>query len=66
MPFREAYKQVGNEVENNVFNYTGHLKHTHKGSIGNLCNPEIKRMMDISLEKFKQTDSAYNVLDSSV
>ncbi len=45
-PFREAYKQVGNEVENGAFEYTGQLHHTHSGSIGNLCTAEIKKLMD--------------------
>jgi len=53
-PFREAYKQVGNEVQNNAFKYDGKLAHTHEGSIGNLCNAEIKKQMDLSVAKFKQ------------
>ena len=43
--FREAYRQVGNEVENGTFSYEGDLEHTHEGSIGNLCNVEIREMM---------------------
>jgi len=53
-PFRDAYKQVGNEVENGTFNYTSMLKHSHEGSIGNLCNAEIKKMMEIVLHKIMQ------------
>ncbi len=53
VPFREAYKQVGNEVDNNSFSYTANLKHTHEGSIGNLCNPEIKKLMEAALARFK-------------
>jgi argininosuccinate lyase len=54
IPFREAYKQVGNEVESGTFSHTpAHLAHTHEGSIGNLCNPEIKKMMDATLARFR-------------
>lgn len=45
IPFRDAYKQVGNEVEKGTFNYTGAINHTHIGSIGNLCNDKIRAMM---------------------
>ena len=34
IPFRDAYRQVGNEVHNGDFSYTSKLNHTHKGSIG--------------------------------
>ncbi len=46
IPFRDAYKQVGMDVENGTFAFTGSLHHTHEGSIGNLCNDEIKEVMD--------------------
>ena len=52
VPFREAYKQVGNEVERGTFSYSSNLIHTHEGSIGNLCTAEIKAMMDRGLERF--------------
>jgi argininosuccinate lyase len=42
VPFREAYKQVAEQLENNTFIAENNLKHTHEGSIGNLCNFEIK------------------------
>lgn len=42
MPFRDAYKQVGNEVEQGTFEYAyDGLYHTHEGSTGNLCNDQI-------------------------
>lgn len=43
--FRDAYRQVGNAVAEGTFNYEGKLKHTHEGSIGNLCNDQIKEQM---------------------
>jgi argininosuccinate lyase len=54
IPFREAYQQVGNQIEKGAFNfdYTKGLHHTHEGSIGNLCNDEIRQMMDATLQKF--------------
>lgn len=51
MPFRDAYRQVGNEVENGTFTYTGKVSHTHEGSIGNLCNEEIKDLMTAAAAK---------------
>lgn len=49
VPFREAYKSVGIEVNAGRFNYDGKLCHTHKGSIGNLCTEEIKEKMQKAL-----------------
>lgn len=45
MPFRDAYKSVGIEVNEGKFSFQGELNHTHKGSIGNLCNQEIADKM---------------------
>ncbi|MBC7557033.1 MAG: argininosuccinate lyase, partial [Chryseobacterium sp.] len=40
--FRDAYVKVGNDIENNEFEYDiKDLNHTHQGSIGNLCLEEI-------------------------
>lgn len=46
MPFREAYKTVGMEVNEGKFKFSGQLRHTHPGSIGNLCTKEIKEKME--------------------
>jgi argininosuccinate lyase len=55
MPFRDAYKEIGNQVDNNSFsyNYKKQLNHTHEGSIGNLCNEEIAKEMDKVLASFR-------------
>jgi argininosuccinate lyase len=47
IPFRDAYAQVGNQIEKGEFKYhpSRELHHTHEGSIGNLCNEEIKNQM---------------------
>jgi argininosuccinate lyase len=42
MPFRDAYKQVGRDIEAGNFKYNTNIHHTHEGSIGNLHNPEIQ------------------------
>ncbi|HKK67901.1 MAG TPA: argininosuccinate lyase, partial [Bacteroidales bacterium] len=47
VPFRDAYKQVGLEIENGNFAPdTSSVEHTHEGSIGNLCTDEIKAKMN--------------------
>lgn len=45
-PFRDAYKQVGKEIEEGRFKAPTQLSHTHTGSMGNLCNDEIERGME--------------------
>lgn len=52
MPFRDAYKKVGLDIENGHFTYDTHLQHTHEGSIGNLCNPEIRKQWETVYNKF--------------
>jgi argininosuccinate lyase len=54
IPFRQAYQQVGNDIEKGTFHFdpTQPLDHTHEGSIGNLCNAEISREMDSVLKRF--------------
>ncbi|WGQ07725.1 argininosuccinate lyase [Pedobacter gandavensis] len=64
VPFREAYKIVGESIEKGTFSPSTELNHTHEGSIGNLCNPEIKGMMNevLSQFKFEQTTAAIEKL----
>ena len=45
MPFRDAYKKVGLDIEAGTFTPNKEVRHTHEGSIGNLCNEEIKKLM---------------------
>ena len=45
VPFRDAYKQVGIDIEQGRFSPSRNIQHTHEGSIGNLCNADIQRMM---------------------
>ncbi len=51
-PFRDAYKIVGESIENGTFSPNKTIKHTHEGSIGNLCNLEITAMMNEVLAQF--------------
>lgn len=54
VPFREAYKTIGEQIESNEFSFdfSKGLHHTHEGSIGNLCNAEIREEMSKVLRKF--------------
>ena len=45
VPFREAYKIIGNEINSGTYSPNRNLNHTHEGSIGNLCNDQIINMM---------------------
>jgi len=53
VPFREAYKKVGYEIEKGEFKAPEKVIHTHEGSIGNLCNEQITNA-------FKQTLAGFN------
>ncbi|MBO7302111.1 MAG: argininosuccinate lyase [Bacteroidaceae bacterium] len=46
MPFRDAYKKVGLDIEAGTFTPNKAIRHTHEGSIGNLCNKEITALME--------------------
>ncbi len=52
VPFRDAYKKIGKEIEQGHFTYSTAVNHTHEGSIGNLCNEQITAMMDKVLQRF--------------
>ncbi|MCM1021595.1 MAG: argininosuccinate lyase [Muribaculum sp.] len=52
MPFRDAYKKVGLEIEAGKFTPNKNIRHTHEGSIGNLCNDKIANLFDTTLKSF--------------
>lgn len=52
VPFREAYKKVGKSIEDGTFKTTATVNHTHEGSIGNLCNEQNAKQMEVLMEKF--------------
>ena len=64
VPFRDAYRQVADEISDGVFSYDGTLNHTHEGSIGNLCNDQVAgRMQKITAQfNFDQVDRAVESL----
>ena len=65
VPFRDAYRQVADEITNGTFKHEATVEetlshYTHEGSIGNLCNEQIKAKMDaivnaLSLDAIHQT-----------
>ncbi len=64
MPFRDAYKKVGLEIEAGDFKPNKNIHHTHEGSIGNLCNDKIVELMNGILEgfHFEKVDKAVKKL----
>jgi argininosuccinate lyase len=53
VPFRDAYKKVSEMVEKGQFSATSLKEYTHEGSIGNLCNVEIKKVFNERMQSFK-------------
>ena len=52
LPFRDAYKKVGLDIEAGQFTPDKNIHHTHEGSIGNLCNDKIQQLMQQTLDGF--------------
>ncbi len=52
VPFREAYRSVGIDIEEGRFNPSRTINHTHEGAIGNLCTDKIAEQMDKLLSEF--------------
>ena len=52
MPFRDAYKKVGLDIEAGKFTPNKNIHHTHEGSMGNLMNDEIVKLMDDTIDGF--------------
>lgn len=66
IPFREAYRTVGAQIENGTFHADHNIRHTHEGSIGNLCNDRITERMENLLSQFpfSTIDKAIDCLTS--
>lgn len=63
MPFRDAYKKVGLDIEGGDFTPDKNIRHTHEGSIGNLCNDRIRELMygiygSMDFEKAQRAENA--------
>ncbi len=56
MPFRDAYKKVGLDIEAGQFTHDKQVHHTHEGSIGNLCNDHISALMQRIIDDFNFRD----------
>jgi argininosuccinate lyase len=52
VPFRDAYRQVGESINNGDFNPDKSILHTHEGSIGNLCLDQIQKKMETVVNSF--------------
>ena len=52
MPFRDAYKKVGLDIEAHQFTPNKEIHHTHEGSVGNLCNDRIAALMQATYARF--------------
>ena len=52
MPFRDAYKKVGLDIEAGTFVPNKDIHHTHEGSMGNLQNDAIKALMENTIRDF--------------
>jgi argininosuccinate lyase len=57
IPFRDAYKKVGLDIEQGNYNPQTTVNHTHEGSIGNLSLDAIRKMMDGTLTTFQFSKS---------
>ncbi len=64
IPFRDAYKKVGLDIEAGNFTPNKDIHHTHEGSIGNLCNDRITSLMDATMQgfNFEKMDKAISGL----
>ncbi len=51
-PFREAYREVGMQVQQGTYHPTRTVHHTHEGSIGNLCTEQIRQKFDDVIQSF--------------
>lgn len=67
VPFRDAYKKVGLDIEQGKFTYSTQVNHTHEGSIGNLMNEKIKSNFEQLLNRFcfeKTNEAIHNLLQN--
>jgi len=64
IPFRDAYKKVGMQIQKGEFKPEGSVEYTHVGSTGNLCLPQIRENFDktVSEYHFEKVDNAYKKL----
>ena len=63
MPFRDAYKKVGLDIEAGRFEPVKEVHHSHEGSIGNLCNDRIEALFAETLKAFR-FDEYHRAIDA--
>lgn len=64
VPFRDAYRIIGEQIQQDSFRYSTEIHHVHEGSIGNLCLSEIRGLLNQTLSRFQfdQIHRAYDAL----
>ena len=64
VPFRDAYKQVGMSIQSGNYEPDRRIEHSHAGSLGNLCLPQIRQKMKsvVDLFNFGGVESALDKL----
>jgi argininosuccinate lyase len=65
LPFRDAYKKVGLDIENGKYQPERKVNHTHEGSIGNLCLPQIEQQFKFAVQSFN-FGAVHNALNSLI
>jgi argininosuccinate lyase len=50
VPFRDAYREIGKQVQEKTYKPNREVHHTHEGSIGNLCNDSVREKMEERLK----------------
>lgn len=53
VPFRDAYRRIGLDIENGSYRPDRNVRHTHEGSIGNLCLDKIDELMNQTISGFR-------------
>ena len=61
VPFRDAYRKVGQQIAEGTYTADLRINHTHEGSIGNLCNDKIREKMEETISTFR-FEEAYEAL----
>lgn len=56
LPFREAYRKIGMQIEEGTYQPKRTVSHSHEGSIGNLCTEEVRAKMDTALSEMKAVE----------
>jgi argininosuccinate lyase len=61
VPFRDAYREIGRQVQEKTYRPDRKVHHTHEGSIGNLCNDKIKEKMNERLKLIMESIPSHRI-----